>query len=135
MVFKFNVLEKKYSFNKVVTKSDIDALNHVNNLTYLEWVLNAAEKHWGILSSKTVNEKYVWVVLRHEIDYLASALLNDEVTITTWIGESIGVKSDRFVEIKKGNKLLAKAKTTWCLLDNKTMRAARIPVEILELLK
>ena len=128
-------MKKKYSFNKVVSKTDIDALNHVNNLIYLEWVLNAAEKHWEILSSNTVNEKFVWVVLRHEIDYLAAALLNDEVTITTWIGDSLGVKSDRFVEIKKGNKLIAKAKTTWCLLDKRTMRAVRIPSDVLNLLK
>ena len=128
-------MEKKYTFNKFVSKTEIDALNHVNNLIYLEWVLNAAEKHWEILSSIHINEKFVWVVLRHEIDYLAAALLGDEVTVTTWIGDSKGVKSDRFVEIKRGEKLLAKAKTTWCLLDKRTMRAVRIPIEVLDLLK
>ena len=128
-------MEKKYTFSKVVSKKEIDFLNHVNNLIYLEWVLNAAEKHWAILSSDQIDEKYVWVVLRHEIDYIAAALLGDDITITTWIGESRGVKSDRFVEIKRGDKLLAKAKTTWCLLYKKTMRAVRIPIEILDVLK
>ena len=128
-------MEKKYTFNKVVSKSEIDSLNHVNNLIYLEWVLKAAEKHWEILSSDCINEKYVWVVLRHEIDYLAAALLGDEVTITTWIVDSKGVRSDRFVEIKRGDKLLSKAKTTWCLLDKRTMRAVRIPIEVLDILK
>ena len=128
-------MEGKYKFNIVVTKNHIDALNHVNNLIYIQWILNAAEKHWGILSSDLINEKYVWVVLRHEIDYLASAMLNDEVEVTTWIGDSNGSKSDRFIEIKKGNKLMVKAKTTWCLLDKKRMRAVRIPPEVLEILK
>lgn len=128
-------MEGKYRFNILVTENEIDSLNHVNNLIYIQWVLKAAEKHWGILSSDLINEKYVWVVLRHEIDYLASAMLNDEIEVTTWIGESKGSKSDRFVEIRKGEKLMVKAKTTWCLLDKKTMRAVRIPSEVLEILK
>lgn len=128
-------MEGKYRFNILVTENEIDSLNHVNNLIYIQWVLKAAEKHWGILSSDLINEKYVWVVLRHEIDYLASAMLNDEIEVTTWIGESKGSKSDRFVEIKKGDKLMVKAKTTWCLLDKNTMRVVRIPSEVLEILK
>ena len=81
-----------------------------------------------------MNSKFVWVVLRHEIDYIASAKLHDKITVTTWIGESYGVKSERFVEMKKGDKLIAKAKTIWCLLDKKTMKPVRIPSEILNTL-
>lgn len=124
-----------YSFSFNVTEADIDDLNHVNNVVYLQWVLKAAEKHWEELSSEQINEKYVWVVLRHEIDYVASGMFGDEITVNTWIGDTKGVRSDRFVEIKKGDKLLAKAKTIWCLLDKKTMKAARIPSEILEVLE
>ncbi|MFD1294095.1 acyl-CoA thioesterase [Lutibacter holmesii] len=127
-------MKNNYTFHKIVSENAIDNLNHVNNLVYLEWVLKAAEKHWNKLSSKIINQKYVWVVLRHEIDYIAAAKLGDKITIETWIGESVGVKSDRYVEIKRGNKLLAKAKTTWCLLDKKKMRAVRIPTDVLDIL-
>lgn len=124
----------KFTFTLVVQKKDIDDLNHVNNLNYLQWVQTAAQKHWNILSSKQLDAKYVWVVLRHEIDYISSAKLNDEITVNTWIGESYGVRSERFVEIKRNDKLIAKAKTIWCLLDRETMKPARIPSEILKIL-
>jgi acyl-CoA thioester hydrolase len=120
-----------YSFK--VSKNEIDELNHVNNLIYIRWALDAAQKHWDFLSSNEMNNKYVWVVLRHEIDYMASAKLNDEILIKTWVEKSVGVKSERIVEIKCGEKQLVKATTTWCLLDIKTMKPNRIPLEIIDL--
>lgn len=126
-------MNKTYTFNLIVSEDEIDHLNHVNNIVYVHWVLDAAQKHWEFLSDEALNATYVWVILRHEIDYLAAALLNDTVTINTWVEKSVGVKSDRIVEIKRGDKLLVKAKTTWCLLDKSTMKPARIPTEILSL--
>ena len=124
-----------FSFSVIVTPNEIDELNHVNNIEYLNWVLQAAEKHWELLAEPHVTSKYAWVVLRHEIDYLFSAKLDDKIIITTWIGESYGVKSERFVEIKKEGKLLAKSKTIYCLLDKNTMKPLRIPEEINRLLQ
>ena len=127
--------KKIFSFQLTITKDVIDVLNHVNNVYYLQWVQNAAQKHWDLLSTSDLNNKYVWIVLRHEIDYLYVVKLNDEITINTWIENIYGVKSERIVEIKKENKLVAKAKTTWCLLDKKTMKPIRIPSEIIKLFK
>lgn len=128
-------MNNTFTFKLIVSKNEIDYLNHVNNVVYIHWVLKAAEKHWTKLCSETIHKKYVWVVLRHEIDYFLPAMLGDEIAVTTWIGDSNGAKSERFVEIKKGNKLVAKAKTTWCLVAVETMKAVRIPSEILEILK
>lgn len=126
---------KSHSFSIVVSENEIDNLNHVNNMHYLKYVQNAAKIHWKKLSNQTIDNKYVWVVLRHEIDYLYPAKLNDKLSVNTWIGDSYGVKSERFVEIKKGDILVAKAKTIWCLLLKNTMRPVRIPSEILDLLE
>ncbi|WP_457618045.1 acyl-CoA thioesterase [Lutibacter sp.] len=87
-------------------------LDHVNNVHYLQWVQNAAQKHWNILSTPDLNCKYVWIVLRHEIDYLRAAKLDDKITISTRVEDIYGVKSERIVEIKKESKLIARAKTT-----------------------
>ncbi|WP_456377638.1 acyl-CoA thioesterase [Lutibacter sp.] len=124
-----------FTYSIIVNASEIDELNHVNNTHYIQWVQNAAQKHWNILSSTHLNTKYVWVVLRHEVDYLAPAKLKDELLIKTWIGNSYGVKSERFVEIMKGSKVIAKAKTIWCLLDKTTMKPVRISEEILKVLE
>jgi len=121
-----------YYIKHTVTSDEIDLLGHVNNVCYIQWVQNAAEKHWGVLSKNHEFNSYVWVVLRHEIDYLSSAKLNDEISIRTWVGASYGVKSERFVEILKDGKILAKAKTIWCLLDKKRMKVVRIPLEVLD---
>jgi len=126
--------KNKFSFTHIVNKNEIDNLNHVNNIHYIQWVQNAAQKHWSSISNQIFDSKYVWVVLRHEIDYLASAKLGDKIQVNTWIGDSYGVKSERFVEIKKGEKLISKSKTVWCLLDKKTMKPIRIPLEVLNIL-
>lgn len=123
-----------YEFKIQVDKTEIDQLNHVNNIHYLSWVQLAANKHWAFLSNSAINQKYVWVVLRHEIDYFLPAFLDEIITIKTWVGTSSGVKSERFVEIRRNDELLTKAKTIWCLLDKKTMKAVRIPNDIQKIL-
>jgi len=122
-----------FNFSFEVSANELDHLNHVNNVVYLHWVLDAAQKHWDFLSNDVINEAYVWVVLRHEIDYVSFSKLGDKIQINTWVKSSVGVKSERIVEIQKEGKLIAKAKTIWCLLDKKTMKPVRIPSEIIKL--
>lgn len=116
-----------------VKKSDIDALNHVNNVVYLQWVNDISAMHWQFLSNETIDSKYIWVAVRHEIDYLKPAFLNENITIKTWIDSAKGVKSMRKVEIYRDNTLLAKSITTWVLLNAKTQKITRIPQEIADL--
>ncbi|WP_298262524.1 thioesterase family protein [uncultured Lutibacter sp.] len=123
-----------YSFSFFVKEEELDNLNHVNNINYVKWVQKASEKHWSFLTNNAFENSFVWVVLRHEIDYLASAVLGDKIEITTWVGDSYGVKSERFVEIFRNDTVIAKAKTIWCLLDKKNMKPIRIPKEILKIL-
>lgn len=123
-----------FTFSLKVKKNDIDNLNHVNNVVYLQWVNDISEQHWAQLSNEDINNKYFWVCIRHEIDYLNQAFLDDEIKIVTWIGESKGVKSIRYVTIFKENQLLVKVKSTWCLIDAKTLGPTRIKEDILDLL-
>ena len=129
--------EKDFSITFSVQKSDIDELGHVNNVVYVRWVQEVAAAHWDSLASSEIKQKYVWVVLRHEIDYLNAAFENDTITATTWVGESNGARSERFVHITNTNtgKLIAKAKTTWCMLDGATMRPKRVDKEVVNLLR
>ncbi|MFK5878431.1 MAG: thioesterase family protein [Flavobacteriaceae bacterium] len=127
-----NTVSHTYSLK--VESHHIDVLNHVNNIVYLQWVNDASEKHWAILSNDKINAKYFWVCLRHEIDYLDQAFLDDEIIVKTWVGESKGVKSVRFVNIYKGNKLLVKTSSTWCLFDAVTQKPTRIREDVLELI-
>ncbi len=122
----------KYKFR--VKPEDIDALDHVNNVVYLKWVNDISEKHWGILSNPELDKKYFWVAIRHEIDYIQPAFLNDGITVYTWIGKTGGVRSIRHVHIYRENELLVKAQTTWCLMNMKTKKITRIGKEITDIL-
>lgn len=126
---------QKFEIEHTVTADEIDGLNHVNNIVYLQWVQDVAEKHWkSLIKQNPLAKKYIWVVIRHEIDYLRSAMLNDTVTLQTWVGKSFGAKSVRHVAILKNNKVLAKAQTTWCLLEAETMKPIRITENVINTL-
>ena len=123
-----------YQHKIEVTGDDIDELGHVNNVVYVRWVQEVAAAHWEHAAPTALKGKYAWVVLRHEIDYKNPAFLKDDITGYTWVGEHHGARFDRFVRIQCESKVLAEAKTSWCLLDAKSFRPIRIPDEILELL-
>lgn len=123
-----------YAYTQKVGHEHLDNLMHVNNVVYLHWVNEISEIHWNLLASEELKEKYFWVVLRHELDYLNQAVLNDELLVRTWVGKSHGVKSVRHVEIYNGDKLLLKAASTWCLIDAKAGRPTRIKNDILDIL-
>ena len=123
-----------YEYSLTVLEKDLDALNHVNNVVYLQWVNDISEKHWNRLASEAIRKKYFWVVLRHEIDYLNQARLGEEVRIVTWVGESRGVRSVRHVHMSVNERELIKASSTWCLIEAATQRPTRIREDILNLL-
>ena len=123
----------KHSFK--VKPHQIDDLNHVNNTVYLQWVQEVAYMHWDELATKEIKESYVWMVLRHEIDYVSQAFLNDVITVYTWVDKTEGVKSIRIVHIYCEDKLLATSKTTFCLLDATTLKPKRVGEDILILFR
>ena len=130
---------KTFEYDITVTKNDLDALKHVNNVVYVQWIQDISTKHWKDLTKNTPDLNYVWVVTRHEIDYKGQALLNEirtnkDITFKTWVGITSGVTSVRHVEIFKENKLIVKAQTTWCMLHAKTLKPARITESVLKVL-
>ena len=62
-----------------VLPADIDELGHVNNVTYLRWVQQAAVAHWRTLASAADQARFSWIVVRHEIDYKMAAHLEDGI--------------------------------------------------------
>ena len=116
----------------IVSKNDLDDLNHVNNVVYIHWVQQIAKNHWKNLVSNEIIKNYFWVLLEHEIKYLNPAFLNDKIRLKTYIEKTDGVKSSRIVEIynKDTNKLLVTSKTIWCLINAKTGKPNRITEDI-----
>jgi acyl-CoA thioester hydrolase len=115
-----------------VTTNEIDSLNHVNNVVYVQWVQNIAELHWNKESSDDQKTNYYWVMVQHLINYKGAALVNDKIHLKTFIKESKGVKSTRIVEIynAESKKLLAISETQWCLISRATNKPTRITHEL-----
>jgi acyl-CoA thioester hydrolase len=71
-----------------VTPAHIDLMQHVNNVHYLQWLENVAWDHSVALRMRQQDYARLgqgMVVRRHELDYLAPALLGDRVLLATWI--------------------------------------------------
>ncbi|MDR6299922.1 acyl-CoA thioesterase [Mesonia maritima] len=125
---------KPISFQYTITipESAIDQLNHVNNVTYVQWIQDVAEKHWKTKTSEEIRNKVGWVVLDHFIEYKRPSFKGEKLILKTWIENYGNIKSQRCTEIfrESDNKMVVKAKTTWCLIDLKTQKPTRITPEI-----
>ena len=125
----------KFSHSFRVDAADIDAQNHVNNVAYVRWIQDAAIAHWSSATTAIQRKTLTWIVTRHEIDYKKPAFENEEITVTTWVGEPTRVSWERFTEINRGEVLLVKARSVWCLIDRETLKLTRITAELREIFK
>lgn len=116
-----------------VSAEDIDEQGHVNNVAYVRWIQNIAVAHWFSQASEAMQEKFSWVVIRHEIDYKKQAFENEEIIVTTWVGKPTRISWERFTEIKRGADLLCQARSVWCLIDRQTSRPTRITSQMKEI--
>ncbi len=122
----------KFSHSFRVTADDIDEQGHVNNVAYLRWIQDVAVAHWRHAASDEMIAKFSWIVVRHEIDYKKQAFENEEITATTWVGEWTHVTCERFTENHRGDELLVKGRTVWCMIDRETKRPTRITTPLRE---
>ena len=126
----------KYRYSFKVTEQDIDFNNHVNNVTYLSWMIEAATKH-----SESVGFGYkeclklggTWIAKSHNIEYKKPSFINDELQMETWI-EEIGkiLSTRRYVLTRLSDRvLICEGKTEWVFVDSEKMRPMKIPAAII----
>lgn len=118
-----------------VTEADLDELGHANNIGYLRWLQDAAVAHStavGLTFERYVELGGVFVVRRHEIDYLRSALRGDELEVRTHVATVMAAKSERKYDIVRlrDEVVIARALTMWGFVEIPSGRPTRIPDEI-----
>jgi len=124
-------LRARFEKDRKVRASDLDELNHVNNITYIEWIQEIAKEHWFSHAPKGLNEKYFWVVISHDVKYRRSCFLNEKLSIKTEVGEIDGAKWPRKVQIfKEDGSLAVDAVTGWCLMDKIKNRPVRVSEDV-----
>jgi acyl-CoA thioester hydrolase len=117
-----------------VERADIDELGHANNVVWVRWLNQAAIAHathvgWGMEACRA--EGVIWVVRRHDIEYLLPAFEGEELSALTWVESMRGASSQRRSAFRRGEQLLATAETTWVLLDAQAGKPRRVPPTML----
>ena len=111
----------------------IDELGHVNNAVWVQWIQEVALAHWYSVADPGHQDDYIWVVVRHEIDYLRAVVEGETVTGRTWVGEAAkGARFDRHMEfVGEDRKVRVRAVTQWAIIDKTNGRPIRVPPEVI----
>ena len=111
----------------------IDELGHVNNAVWVQWMEEVAVAHWRQLAHPSHQQAYLWVVVRHEIDYLRPAREGDVIRARTFVGEAAkGARFERFVLFDGADGLeRVRARTQWAMIDRKSGKPIRVPAEVI----
>jgi acyl-CoA thioester hydrolase len=125
---------QEYVLERSAGAEVIDELSHVSNIAYVGWIQDAAKAHsaavgWGWEAYFALGA--VFVVRRHEIEYLAPVREGERLRIATWIAKWSAVTSERHTRIERQDGTVAvRAKTLWAMVDLATGRPTRIVREI-----
>ena len=111
----------------------IDELGHVNNAVWVQWIQDVALAHWYAVADPGHQDAYIWVVVRHEIDYLRAVFEGETVIGRTWVGEAPrGARFERHMEfVGDDGKIRVRATTVWAILDKASGRPLRVPAEVI----
>ncbi|WP_379553405.1 acyl-CoA thioesterase [Qipengyuania sp. DGS5-3] len=126
-------MSKPYTQTFTAEARHIDEMGHVNNSVWVQWIQDMATAHWNVVADPAHVEEFIWLVVRHEIDYRGNIAEGDSVTGETWIeGSPRGAKSIRRVDFRDvSGKVIVSAATTWAMLNRETQRPARVRPEVL----
>lgn len=117
--------------------SDVDGMQHVNNVVYLTYT-EEARTRWAIEDLDSESLADITFILAHaEIDFLAAANLGDTVRVEMWVPR-IGTKSWDFayrLTDATGKRLFAVARTTQVAYDYENEKTIPLSERYLDGLK
>lgn len=121
----------------IAAPEEIDELGHASNIAYVRWLQEVAKAHSRAIGwdhAAYVEAGAVFVVRRHEIEYLAPVYVGDELLVVTWLEGWTKVTSDRRTRIERprDGREVARARTLWAFVAMDTGRPRRIPAEMVE---
>lgn len=124
-----------FSIRLRVTEQELDELQHVSNVVYVRWIQDVAVAHSeavGLGLEAYRQRGAVFVVRRHEVDYLRPALSGDEVEVETRVVAMSPVTATRqtFIRRMADGRVLVQAQTQWAYVSTATGRPVRIPPEV-----
>lgn len=135
-------MQKELSTVVKVRFSDCDPIGHLNNVKYLEYMLNAREDHvengYGFTYEEyTRRTGCTWITIQNEIAYLKEVRYNAKVMITSKtieVGDRLS-KVEILMKSEDGSTIHSVLWLTVIYFDMKTRRAAIQPPETISLFK
>jgi len=125
----------KHKLNITVRFSDLDAMGHVNNATFLTFLEEARFAYFSaVLKRDLSNLNFEAIIARIEIDYKYQICLGDKIAVYTRCSH-IGKKSgdiENLIVVEKGteNKIAASALCKLVTFDYKRGVSVPIPDEV-----
>ena len=131
-------MEKEFSSEVKVRFADCDPIGHLNNVKYLEYMLNAREDHveqnYGFTYEQYTRETgCTWVTIQNEIAYLKEVKYNAKVQITskTILVDDLTAVVELLMKDETGN-VHSVFWLTVIYFNMKTRRAEKMPQETLD---
>ena len=110
---------------------DLDPMGHMNNAVYLTWIETARIEFLRRLGAfdKPYTGEMAMILARAELDFRAALSYGDEVDIGVRTAR-LGTKSfDLEYELRRGDDVVAQAKTVLVAYDYATNESKEIPEE------
>jgi acyl-CoA thioester hydrolase len=133
----------RFSLEVSALPADIDDVNHVSNLVYVRWIQEVAVAHSTAVGwpfDRYRQHGAVFVVRRHEIDYVAPVMLGQTVRLETWVESAKAASCVRRTQIyaasegrsdgKSKEQLVCRGTTLWAFMGFADGRPQRIPEQI-----
>lgn len=126
----------RYTLTLRVRQYEVDILGRVNNVVYLHYLEQVAVEHadsMGFTRARMAALGGLFVVHRHEVDYLGAAEAGDTLAVTTWVESFSGARATRaYIIVHTGTgKRIVTARTVWAWLDAHTAVPRPLPREII----
>lgn len=123
-----------YRFDFTVPPTAIDENGHVNNVLYVQWMQDAAVRHYAFLGGLGPTRALgaTWVVRSHHVEYFLPAFEGETLEIHTWVADMRRARSLRRYEFlrKTDGRLVARGETDWVFVNAQTGRPLAIPEEV-----
>ena len=124
-----------FSMSRVPQIEDIDGLNHVNNAAYVRWceqVAWAHSEHLGLSLADYQRLDRAMAIRRGAYDYILPALLNEALTLATWLVASDGkLTMERRFQLIRDSDGITLLRGCWDLvcIEVSSGRPRRMPPE------
>lgn len=127
--------DNEFLFPVRVYYEDTDAGGIVYYANYLKFAERCRSEFIRYLGSKQQEDlekedKTGWVVRHCEVDYMAPAVLDDELVVSCRITNVGGVTANMYQEIRRGTEVLVTIDVKAAHLSLKSKKPVRIPPEL-----